>query len=64
MIGEHLGPYVIEQELGSGGMGTVYAATLEREAGDVERDVAAPTEDSSSASSPERSSRTTPSTRP
>jgi hypothetical protein len=30
MEGRHLGPYVIESELGTGGMGTVYAATLER----------------------------------
>ena len=29
MEGERLGPYVIDRELGSGGMGKVYAATVE-----------------------------------
>ena len=28
MIGERLGPYQIDRELGSGGMGKVYAATV------------------------------------
>ena len=29
MIGERLGPYVIDRELGSGGMGTVWLASGE-----------------------------------